>query len=228
MQEWLDREVLRERSWWQRRWRGQPTAALFPQNPAEFDAELQNTSGALKHDRTTTVQQISRGAERFILKRYNARNFWHRIKRALRRSRAERCWDMSEEFVHAGLQVAEPIVMLERRFGPFHQEAFLVTRYLDGAELLQELPIMSASEQSAVVAAVKSAFAALRSHQLSHGDMKASNLLWVEGALFFIDLDAARKHRWHFLWRNAHRKDKKRFLKNWRDAPQLKALFEGL
>jgi len=58
--------------------------------------------------------------------------------------------------------------------------------------------------------------------------MKASNLIWDKGKLFFIDLDAATRHQTTWSWRMAHRKDKKRFLKNWREHPKLLALFNEL
>ena len=59
--------------------------------------------------------------------------------------------------------------------------------------------------------------------------MKATNLLWVDGALYFIDLDAAKKHAWWSLtWGKAHAKDKRRFLKNWAEKPDLLSLFSEL
>jgi len=52
--------------------------------------------------------------------------------------------------------------------------------------------------------------------------------MWVDGKLFFIDLDASRKHALNKTWLHSHKKDKKRFMKNWRDNPSLLALFDDL
>ena len=65
----------------------------------------------------------------------------------------------------------------------------------------------------------------MQEHKISHGDLKATNLLWVDNQLYFIDLDAARQHKTIASWQRANKRDKKRFLKNWRDTPELEALF---
>ncbi|NND01008.1 MAG: serine/threonine protein kinase, partial [Gammaproteobacteria bacterium] len=83
-------------------------------------------------------------------------------------------------------------------------------------------------QQAEVVSALQGIFASMREHRLSHGDMKASNLLWLDNQLFLIDLDASRKHRTTLGWRLANHKDRKRFLKNWQSQPELLKLFSGI
>ena len=68
----------------------------------------------------------------------------------------------------------------------------------------------------------------MREAKVTHGDMKATNLMWVNERLFFIDLDGAKKHVSQQSWQHAHKKDVKRFLKNWRDQPDLLSLFDDL
>jgi len=182
----------------------------------------------LKHDRTTSVARISIGAEEVIVKRYNPRNQWHRISRAVRQSRASRSWRMSYEFQHAGLSVARPLLMLERRLGPLRRTAYFISEALSGVELLSALPAMPPSEQEAVGVAMNSAFKNMAKARLSHGDLKASNLIWHNGRLYFIDLDAAQHHSSKQSWLKANRKDRQRFLKNWHEAQHLLALFKDL
>jgi len=191
-------------------------------------AFLSDTAAVLKHDQTTTVAKLEFDSKSIVLKRYNPRSQGHKFKRALRKSRARRCWSMSYEFARAGLNVAAPILMYEQRFGPIRLDAYFASEFLQGQELLSALPTMDGGQRAQVVSAVKSAFSKMRAAKLSHGDMKASNLLWVNDALFFIDLDAAQQHSSGVTWRAKHAKDKKRFLKNWRDQPALLALFDEL
>lgn len=226
--DWVIQAVINQRTWRYRKRVLKAYSDLFQQNPAELNAELATANSPFKNDRTTTVQLITRGNEQFILKRYNARNLWHRYKRAFRRSRAIRCWDMSEQFNLAGLNVAEPICVLEKRFGPIRQDAYFISRFIPGAELLDLLPTLGAQQQQAVASEIKVAFAKLRKNKLSHGDMKATNLLWLNEKIVFIDLDAARVHRRQQSWERAHRKDRRRFLKNWQGQPELARLFDGL
>ncbi len=228
--DWSNNEVVRSQNWHQRLWRS--LGFQTQEDPAEtglaeiFDEQLLDTRDALKHDKTTTVKKLYLNDETLVLKRYNARNTWHHLKRALRITRANRCWCMSYHFQRAGLNVAEPLVMLERRWGPLRKDAYLLTKCLEGQELLSRLPAMEEQERLQVKAAIDAAFAAMQAYKISHGDMKASNLLWVDERLFFVDLDAASKHRSRLSWRHAHNRDKQRWLKNWQDDPDLLALFE--
>lgn len=182
----------------------------------------------LKHDRTTSVACLAIGVEEVIIKRYNPRSQWHRLSRAVRPSRASRCWHMSYEFQQAGLSVARPLLMLERRLGPLRRSAYFISEALNGVELLSALPSMPPCEQRAVGVAVNSAFESMAKARLSHGDLKASNLIWHNGHLYFIDLDAARHHSSKQSWQKANRKDRQRFLKNWQEAQHLLGLFKDL
>ncbi|MBX2847871.1 MAG: hypothetical protein KTR16_06110 [Acidiferrobacterales bacterium] len=178
-----------------------------------------------KHDQTTTVAQVSIDGFEVVLKRYNPRSLLHKFKRALRQTRARRCWQMSYVFAESGLNVARPIFMFERRFFFLRGNAYFATKYLDGAELLQILPKMDREQQLEVVMALRDAMKVMRQNKISHGDMKASNLLWVDNQLFFIDLDGARYHRTFISWQRSNKRDRRRFLKNWREMPEIEALF---
>ncbi len=219
------------KGWRQVRIEGQCREHGLPYSVAGLNDIIQRADPAdiLKNDRTTTVVRHESGGKQYIIKRYNPRNFWHKVKRAFRKSRARRCWEMSFALKAAGLNVSTPTLMLEERIGPIRKDAFFVNECLLGDELLSELPNMGELGHQQVKSAVFHAFEQLAQAKISHGDMKASNLLWVSGALFFIDLDAAQKHNsWSLNWRQKHRKDKRRFLKNWQQYPDLLALFKDL
>ncbi|MFT5135725.1 MAG: tRNA A-37 threonylcarbamoyl transferase component Bud32 [Arenicella sp.] len=225
---WSNQEIVRVSEWRHQYWIAANYVRHIDAQHHALDRELENIETAFKHDQTTTVAKLEISGNVLVLKRYNARNQWHKFKRAFRGSRARRCWSMSYHFQRAGLNVSEPILMYEKRFGPVRSHAYFANRLLMGEELITALPRMADSEQQKVQAAVRASFSTMRTHKLSHGDMKASNLLWVDGELYFIDLDAARKHRSLWSWYTSHAKDKKRFLKNWQSQPNLLALFEEI
>ena len=200
----------------------------------------------LKHDRTTTVVVVdhsidaavntnteSAGAvlsdlSSLVIKRYNARSVWHHVSRSVRRTRAARCWQMSRRFAELGVHVAMPVFALERRVGFLRTDAYFVAEKVRGHELLSVFETLDEAQRQAVVNAVQGLFSVLSKHRLSHGDLKASNLLWDGHRLWVIDLDAAQAHRTARHWRKAHSKDRRRFLKNWADSPELAAYFKGL
>ncbi|MBL4674259.1 MAG: phosphotransferase [Arenicella sp.] len=224
--DWAKQPVTRSIDWNSRIWISTEYLGLLPRNAKPLNQLLLDTDLAFKHDRTTTVSRVELAGEAMVLKRYNPRNQWHKIKRALRRSRARRCWQMSYAFSEAGLNVAAPILMLEDRFGPFRLNAYFVNEFLEGQELRILLPSMNRAQQLKVADAVNDAFEKLKAARLTHGDLKASNLMWSDDRLFFIDLDAAQQHRNPVTWLKGHNKDRKRFLKNWQGDSQLLAIFD--
>lgn len=228
MSNWLEQAVTEERTWCEvRRVVSELDAHLLASSDA-INTVLEASPTLLKNDRTTTLATYKVANETLVIKRYNARNQWHKVKRSLRRTRAERCWQLSYLFFKAGLNVARPVMLLEERFGPFRQNAFFVNEMLKGEELLSALPKMNAREQQQVKVAINEAFVIMQNAMLTHGDMKASNLIWNNGLLYFIDLDAAQFHRSKLTWVKANNKDRKRFLKNWCDDPVLNALFDDI
>jgi RIO-like serine/threonine protein kinase len=59
----------------------------------------------------------------------------------------------------------------------------------------------------------------MRQYRLSHGDMKASNLLLTQsGQVELIDLDAMQEHRYEWTFERAFARDQQRFMKNWQNA----------
>lgn len=63
--------------------------------------------------------------------------------------------------------------------------------------------------------ALLSLFETLCRLRISHGDLKATNLLWHEGRVWLIDLDAMKQHRSDTAFARVWRRDRARFLRNW-------------
>ena len=223
--DWLEQQLVKVKDWRQQYWASMVFALSTPITQKKLDRALAHSPQSVKHDRTTTVVKWVFESHHFVLKRYNPRTPFHKIKRALRRSRARRCWIMSYHFQRAGLNVPAPALMYERRFGPIRLMAYFANRFIPGEELLTGLATMPPEQQQKVAAAVEQSFKLMREYKISHGDMKASNLLWHNEELYFVDLDAARKHRSRLTWQRAHVRDRKRFYRNWDDAPELQKLF---
>lgn len=226
--DWQTQGVDQFRGWFEKRKSASEFTSQIPLTSASLAEALGNSMSILKDDRTTTVARYAIANSSLVIKRYNPRNQWHKIKRALRRTRADRCWRMSYLFAQAGLNVARPVLMLEECFGPFRKDAFFINQMLIGVELLVALPKMDDAERVLVKNAMLEAFTCMEQALISHGDMKATNLIWVTGQLFFIDLDAAQAHRSKVTWTQANNKDRKRFLKNWQDHPDIIELFSEL
>ena len=57
----------------------------------------------------------------------------------------------------------------------------------------------------------------LWTHQITHGDLKGSNILISGDDIVLLDLDAMKQHRNPVVSRARIDKDVERFLRNWKD-----------
>ena len=176
--------------------------------------QLLQQSEILKDDKSTTVGKFAWQKKQYIIKRFNARNKGHAVKRSMRRSRASNCWHISQTFINCGLSVAKPIAMLEHRILFFKAKSFFISEYVDGAEILDWLPEQDTAMRAKVKQKVIEIFAIFNANRLSHGDMKATNLLWSGEQIVLIDLDVAKQHSTRILFARAHMRDKRRFIRN--------------
>ena len=94
------------------------------------------------------------------------------------------------------------------------RRAWLVTECCPGISLFDHL---SAEQEPPApeAAAIATLFATLHRLKISHGDLKATNLLWHAGRIWLIDLDATTQHRSAAAYRKAWRRDRERLLRNW-------------
>lgn len=85
-----------------------------------------------------------------------------------------------------------------------------------GPNLLDHLaPHVASGPPAAESSALRTLFATLHRERISHGDLKATNLLWQDGRVVLIDLDAMQQHRSDASHARAWGKDRARLLRNW-------------
>jgi tRNA A-37 threonylcarbamoyl transferase component Bud32 len=207
---------------------------------AEFRQELDQIAqgnsrvvATLKEDTAASVWRSEYRSLPVLIKRYNTQGIWHAIRRSFRNSRADNCRNMARRFERAGIQTAENIAVIQEWFGPFKARSWFISELVQGEVLtryFESQPSGSGQrvELEILKANVANLFILLRRHQLSHGDLKASNILLSDDQLYLIDLDAARVHKNANSFQRAHKKDQTRFLKNWLLQVEVHQLFEPL
>lgn len=185
----------------------------------------------LKAGRTATVALLEppEDGERtapLVIKRYNRKNLVHALSRLWRPSRAWHSWREGHRLAFLGIATPAPLALIEERFGPLRGRAWLVTEHCPGPDLLQHLdPDRPPPEAEA--RALTTLFAALVRERISHGDLKASNLLWHAQRLFVIDLDAMTQHRSPERFARHWRRDRARLLRNWPAGSALHAWLDA-
>ena len=178
----------------------------------------------LKDGRTSTVAQVEQGGRLLVVKRYNLKSFGHALGRLWRPSRAWHSWREGHRLLFFGVATPRPLALIEERIGPLRRRAFLINAFCPGLSLLQCLDADQAPPDE-VAREIVSVFATLHRLRISHGDLKATNLLWHEGRLVVIDLDAVVQHRSARSYERAWRRDRARLLRNW---PESSALYRWL
>ena len=168
----------------------------------------------LKDGNTCTVARIEADGRPLVIKRYNLKNFGHALSRFWRPSRAWHSWLAGHRLAFYGIATPAPLAMREERFGPLRRRAVLINEFCAGRNLLEHLD-PEQPPPPAEAEAIVTLFRTLRRLKLSHGDFKATNLLWHDGQIVVIDLDAMVQHTSESAWRRDWRRDRARFLRNW-------------
>jgi tRNA A-37 threonylcarbamoyl transferase component Bud32 len=171
----------------------------------------------LKQGNSSTVVKVTSGAGEWVIKRYNIKSFWHWLQRCFRPSRAWVSWKNAYRLELLGIATPLPLAMRENRYGPLRREAYLVTEYTPG-ESLQNWMLQhgDCSVPQWLDTAIERIFSIFWDSRVSHGDMKATNLLVTDDRqLQVIDLDAMAHHRPGKKFKKAFAKDLQRFMDNW-------------
>lgn len=193
----------------------------LPQSSEECDRLIASET-SLKSGNTCTVTLAQVDGLRLVIKRYNIKGFWHGLNRALRETRAARSWANAHRLLLLGIPTAAPVALIENRKFGLKERAYFLTDYVDAPDALKFFSETADSTlQSEAVTNIVNLFYRLFLLQISHGDMKASNIKIVNGAPLLIDLDSMRQHRFAGAALKAHVRDLKRFMHNWQAMPAL-------
>lgn len=205
-------------------WRRGPGDAAAAMLLADPDGGIA-AGETLKDGNTATVVRCRNSAGDWVIKRYNLKSLAHAISRALRPTRAWRGWYSAHYLQFCGVGTPTPLAVLEERSGPLRRRGFLVCAHVEAPPIDAYVAGFGddANAVTALARQVETLFERLLAARISHGDLKASNILAGAEGLCLVDLDAVRRHRSDRSLRRALGRDLERFLDNW-PAP-VQAIF---
>lgn len=189
------------------------------------DAPFENPQADwLKRGNSASVVRADLDGRPRVVKRYNLKGLGHWLRRCWRPSRAWHSWRNAQRLVLWGLPTPRPVALLENRFGCLRGRAFYVSEYVPGEPLGAALAAADAGRRAVLLDRLCALLADLKRLNLSHGDLKATNLLVdQENNLMLLDLDALRRHRRLGAFGRAFARDLHRLRANWADQPVLLA-----
>ncbi|MGZ0709065.1 lipopolysaccharide kinase InaA family protein [Coraliomargarita sp. W4R53] len=181
----------------------------------------------IKSGNTCTVQKLRFEGRSYVLKRYNQKAWLTRLRRALGESRARKSWSNSWILNMSFIPTASCVAFAEESGFPLRR-SFLLMEEVD-AMLLPEYVAQyrgDALRLSALVEAVGCIWDQLARIAAVHGDLKATNwMVDAAGGVSLIDLDSFRFGLSASVFKLGREKDMKRFLENWKSAPELAEAF---
>lgn len=198
----------------------------------EFIAFLAHPESAFQHEsmtmlkagRSATVIKVKLDQHEFVVKRYNMKNLWHRMRRCLRPTRAWSSWRLAQKLNLFGIPVAKPAAFIEKRYVGLRGISYYITEYVPGEHAGKYFLQHNGAEEktTSMVKHIAALLKSIAKLEITHGDLKATNILITpQDKPIFIDLDGTAEHASLSSLHNAWKKEIKRFLENFHDQPQL-------
>ncbi|MGK0418980.1 MAG: tRNA A-37 threonylcarbamoyl transferase component Bud32 [Halopseudomonas sp.] len=221
LSDWLSKalrdctQFMVRRNWWRFsvvvRQQADDLHDLIEQTDAAFKA-----IPTLKDGGSCSVTRVSTNQHELVIKRYNIKGMSHWLTRFWRPSRAWHSWLAAQRLRFLNIATPAPLAMIESRFGPLRRRAWFICEYCPGQNLLELFGNDGHAEPSEEQGeALLTLLRQLAGARISHGDFKATNLLWHAGQVWLIDLDGMQAHGSHAAWHKAWCVDRARLLRNW-------------
>lgn len=197
------------------------------------DAIFNNVSTPiLKNGRSSTVIKTKIDDHTLVVKRYNIKNKKHFLKRMFRATRAFKTWRLSQKLNFFEVTTAKPIAFIEKRWFFLRRQSYFVTEFIEGPHALDFFKSHHHNEAltnllaDRIIVVLKN----LAKLEMTHGDLKLTNILIQNLHPVLIDLDGAKEHVTLASLRAAWKNEIKRLMKNFEKLPlvgnQFKMLFE--
>lgn len=189
----------------------------------EFETALSNPDTLIKNGlllkdgKTATVSRVEISGQTYVLKRYNIKKPIHAIIRGLKWSRAAVSWRNGLLLEMLGIPTAMSYVLIEERWGPLRRRSYLLSEYIDAPQAwdIFEGDNFNEREKKFWAKNLYNLFALLKRSQISHGDLKAQNILCPPRGALLIDLDGMKPNQSLQRFTRQFKKDINRFLLSW-------------
>lgn len=183
----------------------------------------------LKAGNSATVVKVRLDGRDYVIKRYNMKNMWHKLRRCFRQTRAQSSWRLANKLNLFGIPTATPIAFIENHTFGVKGVSYYVMEYISG-EHAGDYFARNSLKSDKVLNMIKRISALLKSVakiEVTHGDLKITNIL-INAAEqpVLIDLDGAAQHASVSGLRKAWQKELARFLENFHANPVLRKKFE--
>lgn len=182
----------------------------------------------LKGGNTSTVVRVKVDDCDWVVKRYNIKNLRHALSRCFRPTRAWLSWGNAHRLKISGIATPRAVAMVEKRIGPFRSKGYYVCDFISGvnAEAFFQSDSVTASVKGQVAERFVCLFRLFHQLHIRHGDCKATNFQIKDNQPWVLDLDAMHEYSSPEGFQKFFRRDRQRFLQNWKSLPPLMRWFD--
>jgi len=190
------------------------------------DALIEN-GYLLKNGNTATVARVTIAGKLYVLKRYNIKKRMHSYLRGFVWSRASVSWRNGLLLEMLGIPTAKSYAFIEERCGPMRRRSYLLSEYIDAPQAwdVYESEHFSEEEKKGWAEKIVELFFLLKSTQISHGDLKAQNILCGSERAILIDLDGLKSGQTYGGFLKQFSKDIARFYISWPNKWKMNPYF---
>jgi len=181
-----------------------------------IDGSLKEDKQLLKDGNTCTVWRTKSADLDLVVKRYNVKNKWHRIKLQMKTSRAKINWVNSHLLLFFGISSLEPIAYIESNKASGGNVSYFIYKHLDGISSLDwfKSDVYLLHHKKNMADGIIQLLRQLKRLKIYHGDLKATNIL-IKNKPIIIDLDSMKRFDNMKKFNKAWEGSIKRFMRNW-------------
>ena len=165
-----------------------------------------NQTDILKHSENSVITTHGENSDLLravCVKHYFYRGFKYVLKSMVIKSRALKSWIAANGLLVRGISTPLPLALVEKKYGPFIYESFLITEWLPDARELNDYiaclhqQAVSAEEKRKFIQSLASTISNLHEKGIYHADLKSTNILVREEgpgmwSFHFVDLERVK------------------------------------
>lgn len=186
----------------------------FPLHPEDYlknpDKLFEDTKHLYKdRDEKNKVALIQLGESLYIIKKYKTQTFFGWLKAIpIKASKAFRVWYFGVKLEKLNISTVRPILVIEKRLGPFWTSSYVVLHYIPGLlssdYFAEESPYKE--KWGETLAGFSELITTLNNHQIIHDDLNLDNIIIHNHKPYLIDLDRIHFYQYnHTFYKNRYR-----------------------
>ncbi len=153
----------------------------------------------LKNSKRARLALIKFNGQKYLLKRYNLKNMFHRFRQLFRAPLSRKIWQRNHVFSDRGMLNSNLLAAVDSGAGLSYQASFAVYAYIKGASAsIRTIKKYYFNEQhrKKLLSHLTRLIWQMHSRGIYHGDAKITNFIWVETCgkprIWIIDLDGVK------------------------------------